>query len=294
MLELGAGSAEATTRSSARRALGVDLNGLALAAALGEEIAPERLARATPRVAGACVLLHRRRAAASLMGVERGRRVGARGGVGPRLRRLFRAGAARCSRLESRAASEALERAARAAECVRFPHGPMPQRSPKPREHAISPALRDAGRSPASAARTSIWKIDPRQTLHILAHADFAYFLGAVAIMVLLGMADGLAVAAAARSPGGIHDRLSVVRSRVLRRLHRGPGAADRGRRRRRADLRDRPGGIRSAGGAVAGSVLLERALGGAATLALAAVGFALAIGRATTSASTSGSRSAS
>src|SRR6058998_1528588 len=33
-------------------------------------------------------------------------------------------------------------------------------------------------------------------------------------------------------------------------------------------------------GGPVAGSVLLERALGGAATLALAAVGFALAIGR--------------
>src|SRR5215210_2935286 len=33
-------------------------------------------------------------------------------------------------------------------------------------------------------------------------------------------------------------------------------------------------------GGEVAGSVLLERALGGAATLALAGVGFALAVGR--------------
>ena len=29
-----------------------------------------------------------------------------------------------------------------------------------------------------------IWKIDLSQTLHLLAHANIAYFLGAVAIMI--------------------------------------------------------------------------------------------------------------
>ena len=48
------GSAEVTTRSSARRLLGVDLNGLAIAAAFGDEIPPRRFA-VRDAVGGACV-----------------------------------------------------------------------------------------------------------------------------------------------------------------------------------------------------------------------------------------------
>ena len=57
-------------------ALGVDLNGLALSAALGEEIEPERLA-ARPRVSGACVYF-----IAGEPGEPDGVRVPARFGVG--------------------------------------------------------------------------------------------------------------------------------------------------------------------------------------------------------------------
>ena len=91
------------------------------------------------------------------------------------------------------------------------------------------------------------------------------------------GAADGVALAAAA---AGSFDRrrLRLADPRVLRRLHGGADPADGRGRRRGADLRDvaaAPG----RGGPIAGSVLLERALGGSATLALAAVGFALALG---------------
>ena len=54
VVELGARLGGGHDAELCETALGVDLNGLALAAALGEEIEPERLA-ASPRVAGACV-----------------------------------------------------------------------------------------------------------------------------------------------------------------------------------------------------------------------------------------------
>jgi glycosyltransferase 2 family protein len=122
-----------------------------------------------------------------------------------------------------------------------------------------------------------IWKIDLSKTLHILANANFGYFLGAVAIMVLSvwPMAWRWQRLLVAR---GIHDRLSwLVRAyfvaytagQVL------PTAVGGDAVRIYETARRHP----TRGGAVAGSVLLERALGGAATLALAAVGFALALG---------------
>jgi len=120
-------------------------------------------------------------------------------------------------------------------------------------------------------------KIDLSRTLHILAHARIGYFLGAVAIMVLSvwPMAWRWQQLLRAR---GIQDRLSwLVRAyfvaytagQVL------PTAVGGDAVRIYETARRHPG----QGGPVAGSVLLERALGGAATLTLAGVGFVLAVG---------------
>ena len=122
-----------------------------------------------------------------------------------------------------------------------------------------------------------LWKIDVRQTVHILVHANLGYFL----------LSFGLAIAATwpmawrwgrLLRAKGIQERLGwLVRcyfvswfvgqvlptslggdaSRIYETTKRHPGR----------------------GGVAAGSVLLERALGGAATLTLAAIGFALAVG---------------
>jgi hypothetical protein len=123
-----------------------------------------------------------------------------------------------------------------------------------------------------------VWKIDVRQTVHVVAHANPGYFLGSVAIMVgsIGPMAWRWQQLLRAR---GVEERLPwLVRSyfvgysasqilptsfggdasRIFETVRRNPGSA----------------------GAAAGTVLLERALGGAATLLLAAVGFALALGR--------------
>jgi len=123
-----------------------------------------------------------------------------------------------------------------------------------------------------------IWKIDLSQTLHILAHANVGYFLGAVAIMIgtVWPMAWRWQQLLAVR---GIHDRLSWLTRAYFVAYTAGqllPTAVGGDAVRIYETARRHPG----QGGPVAGSVLLERALGGAATLALAAVGFALAIGR--------------
>jgi uncharacterized protein (TIRG00374 family) len=123
-----------------------------------------------------------------------------------------------------------------------------------------------------------IWKIDIRRTVHVLVHAQFAYFAAAVAIVVVSvwPMAWRWQQLLAAK---GIHDRLgwltrayfvSYTAGQVL------PTAVGGDAVRIYETSRRHPGN----GGPVAASVLLERALGGAATLTLAAVGFALAIGR--------------
>jgi glycosyltransferase 2 family protein len=122
-----------------------------------------------------------------------------------------------------------------------------------------------------------IWKIDLGQTLHILAHAQLAYFFAAVGIMVgtVWPMAWRWKQLLRAK---GIDDRLSwLVRAyfvsytagQVL------PTSIGGDASRIYETSRRHPG----RGGPVAASVLLERALGGAATLFLAAIGFVLAVG---------------
>jgi glycosyltransferase 2 family protein len=123
-----------------------------------------------------------------------------------------------------------------------------------------------------------VWKIDIGKTAHVLAHARVAWWLAAVAIMVasVWPMAWRWQRLLAARD---VHDSLG----RLVRTYFVGyaagqvlPTALGGDASRIYETVRRHPG----AGGAAAGTVLLERALGGAATLVLAAVGFALAVGR--------------
>ena len=123
-----------------------------------------------------------------------------------------------------------------------------------------------------------LWKIDVSRTVHVLVHADFLYFVGSVATVILTvwPMAWRWQRLLAAK---GIHDRLGwLVRAYFV--AYTGgqvlPTAVGGDAVRIYETSRRHPG----SGGPVAASVLLERALGGAATLTLAAVGFALAIGR--------------
>ena len=123
-----------------------------------------------------------------------------------------------------------------------------------------------------------LWKIDVSETASILANAHVGYFALAVAIMVVTvwpmtwrwqqllaakGMPDSLTWLVRAYF-------VSYTASAVL------PSSIGGDAMRMYETARRHPG----RGGPVAASVLLERALGGAATLALAAVGFVLAIGR--------------
>jgi glycosyltransferase 2 family protein len=122
-----------------------------------------------------------------------------------------------------------------------------------------------------------VWKINITTTLHAIVHANLGYFAAAVAIMV------GTVWPMAWRwqqllSVRGIHERLSWLTRAYFVAYTAGqllPTAVG-GDAVRIYETSKRHTGR---GGDVAGSVLLERALGGAATLALAAVGFALAIG---------------
>ena len=121
-----------------------------------------------------------------------------------------------------------------------------------------------------------IWKIDLSRTLHLLAHAHVGYFLGAVAIMIgtVWPMAWRWQQLLDVR---GIHERLSWLTRAYFVAYTAGqllPTAVGGDAVRIYETIRRHPG----KGGPVAGSVLLERALGGAATLALAGVGFALAV----------------
>jgi uncharacterized protein (TIRG00374 family) len=123
-----------------------------------------------------------------------------------------------------------------------------------------------------------VWKIDVSKTADILRDASVWYFLGALAIMAgtVAPMAWRWQQLLAAK---GIHDCLpwlmrayfvSYTAGQILPTSIGGDAA------RIYETSRRHPG----QGGPVAASVLLERALGGAATLFLAAIGFALALGR--------------
>ncbi|HEX6680463.1 MAG TPA: lysylphosphatidylglycerol synthase transmembrane domain-containing protein [Gaiellaceae bacterium] len=123
-----------------------------------------------------------------------------------------------------------------------------------------------------------VWKIDIRRTVHVLVHAQFVYFAAAVAIVVVSvwPMAWRWQQLLAAK---GIHDRLGWLTRAYFVSYTAGqilPTAVGGDAVRIYETSRRHPGN----GGPVAASVLLERALGGAATLTLAAVGFALAIGQ--------------
>jgi uncharacterized protein (TIRG00374 family) len=123
-----------------------------------------------------------------------------------------------------------------------------------------------------------VWKIDIGQTAHVLAHAKPAWWIASLAIMVgsVWPMAWRWQQLLAGR---GVHDSLRwLVRSYFV-----GYAAGQvlptslGGDASRIYETSRRHEGTH---GAAAGTVLLERALGGTATLVLAAAGFALAVGR--------------
>jgi glycosyltransferase 2 family protein len=123
-----------------------------------------------------------------------------------------------------------------------------------------------------------VWKIDLRRTGHELAHARLGYFLASLAIMVVTVWPMAWRWQRLLRAKG-VEDRLpwlvrtyfvSYMVGQVL------PTSIGGDASRIYETTRRHPGN----GGPIAGSVLLERALGGAATLILAAIGFVLAIGR--------------
>jgi uncharacterized protein (TIRG00374 family) len=123
-----------------------------------------------------------------------------------------------------------------------------------------------------------VWKIDLSQTLHILAHAQLEWFVLALVIMAgsVWPMAWRWQRLLAAR---GIHDRVAWLSRAYFTAYTAGqvlPTSIGGDAMRIFEASRRHP----RKGGPIAGSVLLERALGGAATLTLAAVGFALALGR--------------
>jgi uncharacterized protein (TIRG00374 family) len=123
-----------------------------------------------------------------------------------------------------------------------------------------------------------LWKIDVGKTVDVLRDARLGYFLGAVGIMIVtvLPMAWRWQRLLAGR---GINDNLGWLTRAYFTAYTAGqvlPTSIGGDAMRIFETTKRHPG----RGGPVAGSVLLERALGGAATLALAAVGFLLAIGR--------------
>jgi glycosyltransferase 2 family protein len=123
-----------------------------------------------------------------------------------------------------------------------------------------------------------VWKIDLDETVRILADSQPLLFVAAVLLMVgtTVPMAWRWQRLLAAR---GTYDRLGWLSRAYLVSFTAGqilPTAVGGDAVRILETSRRHPG--RS--GLIAGSVVLERVLGGAATLALAAVGFLLAVGR--------------
>jgi uncharacterized protein (TIRG00374 family) len=122
-----------------------------------------------------------------------------------------------------------------------------------------------------------LWKVDLGETLHVLATASLGWLLLSFAIWVLSVWPLAFRWQRLLAS-GGVHERLgwlvrttfvSYAAAQVLPTSLGGDASRIYETSRRNPGLR----------GPVAGTVLLERALGGAATLVLAAVGFALALG---------------
>jgi glycosyltransferase 2 family protein len=122
-----------------------------------------------------------------------------------------------------------------------------------------------------------LWRVDLRETVHVLANASAGWWLASFGIWVLTVWPLAWRWQRLLAS-SGIHERLGwLVRTtfvayaaaQVL------PTSLGGDASRIYETARRHPGSR----GPVAGTVLLERALGGAATLLLAAVGFVLALG---------------
>lgn len=123
-----------------------------------------------------------------------------------------------------------------------------------------------------------VWRTDLGTAFHILGNASLGWYLGALAIMVatVLPMAWRWQLLLRGR---GIDDRLAWLARAYFTAYTAGqilPTSIGGDAMRIFETTRRHPGNA----GPIAGSILLERALGGAATLLLAAVGFVLAIGR--------------
>jgi len=123
-----------------------------------------------------------------------------------------------------------------------------------------------------------VWKIDVSRTARILAHAEVGYFLAAVAIMAVTVWPMAWRWQRLLRARG-IEDNLGRLTRAYFVAYTAGqvlPTSVGGDAARIYETARRHPGRA----GPIAGSVLLERALGGSATLALAALGFLLALGR--------------
>jgi glycosyltransferase 2 family protein len=123
-----------------------------------------------------------------------------------------------------------------------------------------------------------LWQLDVRRTLHILVHSNLAWFVGAVIVMFtgVPPMAYRWQKLLEAR---GIRERFGWLNRAYLVSYTAGqvlPTAVGGDASRVYESARRHPGRLAD----LTAIVLLERALGGVATLVLAAVGFALAIGQ--------------
>src|SRR5207237_8497044 len=122
------------------------------------------------------------------------------------------------------------------------------------------------------------WQLDIRRTLDILVHSHLGWFFGAIAVMLggVPPMAFRWQKLLQAR---GIRESLGWLNRAYLVSYTAGqvlPSAVGGDASRVFESSRRHPGRL----GDMTAIVLLERALGGVATLTLAAVGFALAVGR--------------
>jgi hypothetical protein len=122
-----------------------------------------------------------------------------------------------------------------------------------------------------------LWQLDVRRTLDILVHSHLGWFLGAVAIMIggVPPMAFRWQRLLAAH---GVRERFAWLNRAYLVSYTAGqvlPSAVGGDAYRIYESARRHSGRL----GDMTAIVLLERALGGAATLTLAAIGFVLALG---------------
>jgi glycosyltransferase 2 family protein len=121
------------------------------------------------------------------------------------------------------------------------------------------------------------WKIDVSEAADVLADASFGYVLAAWVLMVVTTVPMAWRWRELLRARG-IPDQLSWITRTYFVSYTAGqvlPTAIGGDAMRVYETSRRHPGRL----GLITGTVLLDRALGGAATLALAAVGFALALG---------------